>query len=460
MPLPPGAALPGPLVIIPLAGQAPCTLADLLATLLVPAEGRARPCLLLAPGCEADLDRLPMDDPDGIACLTATHGSTLEPGAVLVLPVGRHFVVEGNRLELRPSLQSPPVPRLERLIASLGERTGSTVLVAGPDDPPLTPEALAAFREAGGRCLSPEALRAASLSGDARPPERLPLQELHLAHELRQPLQTLVLLQSLLKRQIEDPRQRAIIERMGETLAQLGALLSAPAPGGVRPLRLRSQDDEMPVAAAAPGEAPGDMLVHVIDDDASIRAAVRAVLEAEGSAVHDYGHCEEFLETYRGETEGCLLVDAYLPGMSGLDLLGEMGRRGHPLPTIVMTGSSDVRMAVRAMKMGATDFLEKPVTGPALIACVRAALARSRNADADHGHRERALQALRGLTKRQRQIMTMVLDGHPSKNIAADLGISQRTVENHRAAIMRRTGSRSLPQLARLILALPTLEIE
>mgnify|MGYP001553662923 CR=1 FL=1 len=116
------------------------------------------------------------------------------------------------------------------------------------------------------------------------------------------------------------------------------------------------------------------------------------------------------------------------------------------------TGDSDVPMAVQAMKAGASDFIEKPVGRNELLACVERALEQSRDSSKLLASRETAAHAVAGLTPRQREIMELVLAGHPSKNIAADLGISQRTVENHRAAIMKTTGTKSLPALARLAL--------
>jgi two-component system, chemotaxis family, CheB/CheR fusion protein len=148
-----------------------------------------------------------------------------------------------------------------------------------------------------------------------------------------------------------------------------------------------------------------------------------------------------------------LLLDAYLPGMSGFELLRRMADTGQHLPTIMITGSSDVQMVVQAMKAGASDFIEKPVERSELLASVGRALEESRDSSVVSAWRETAASRLSGLTQRELQIMEMVLDGCPSKNIAADLGISQRTVESHRAVIMRKTGAKSLPELARLALA-------
>ena len=146
------------------------------------------------------------------------------------------------------------------------------------------------------------------------------------------------------------------------------------------------------------------------------------------------------------------MIDAYLPGMSGLELLRKLRADGNHLPTIMITGDSDVAIAVEAMKAGAVDFIEKPIGREELIASLDRALELSRDSSKLLERRESAATHLEGLTPRQVQIMEMVLAGHPSKNIAADLGISQRTVENHRMRIMKRTGSKSLPALARLAL--------
>ena len=151
--------------------------------------------------------------------------------------------------------------------------------------------------------------------------------------------------------------------------------------------------------------------------------------------------------------EACLVIDAYLPGMDGIELLRRLDDAGHRLPAIMITGNSDVPMAVQAMKAGASDFIEKPISRDELLASVERALEQSRDSSKLLAWREDAANHVAGLTPRQRQIMALVLAGHPSKNIAADLGISQRTVENHRASIMKKTGSKSLPALARLALA-------
>lgn len=194
-------------------------------------------------------------------------------------------------------------------------------------------------------------------------------------------------------------------------------------------------------------------IAYVVDDDAEIRASIRDVLEADGRVVFDFDSAEEFMAAYQPGGESCLLVDVNLPGMGGTDLLEHLRQQGNGLPTIVITGSGDIGVAVAAMKAGACDFIEKPVSRDGLLASIGRALDQSRGASIASEAGEAAARNIAALTKRQREVMDCVLMGHPSKNIAADLGISQRTVENHRAAIMRKMGAKSLPELARLAMA-------
>jgi FixJ family two-component response regulator len=279
-----------------------------------------------------------------------------------------------------------------------------------------------------------------------------------VAASLRQPLQALALLQGLLAETVQGEKERKLVAKLGETLdgmsaipdTELEAVLSQsgtalpilqPAPRSRAP---------SPVPAASSQEEP---VIFVVDDDSQVREAISAALEEHGRSVEAYSTCEAFLEAYRPEQEACLLIDAYLPGMSGLELLQRLHDDGHQLPAIMITGASDVAIAVQAMKAGALDFIEKPITLGDLLASVERALEQSRDSHKLLVWRETATNRVASLTPRERQIMEMVLAGHPSKNIAADLFISQRTVENHRASIMKKTGSKSLPALARLALA-------
>jgi two-component system CheB/CheR fusion protein len=208
---------------------------------------------------------------------------------------------------------------------------------------------------------------------------------------------------------------------------------------------------QAPHAADAAGSTEPEV-IFVIDDDCHIREGIRAVLEEDGQTVEDYPTCEAFLEAHRPGRAACLLIDAYLPGMNGLELLQHLHDAGHRLPAIMITGNADVSMAVQAMKAGASDFIEKPIGPSELLASIERVLEQLQDSSKLFASRESAANHIAGLTPRQRQVMERVLAGQPSKIIAADLSISQRTVENHRASIMKKTGSKSLPALARLAL--------
>jgi len=193
-------------------------------------------------------------------------------------------------------------------------------------------------------------------------------------------------------------------------------------------------------------------VVFVVDDDYFARTAVRIMLEDAGLQVQEFEACESFLDAYEPQAECCLVLDLHMPGMGGIDLLRQMSPAVAP-PTVVISGDSGIAEAVTSMKIGATDFIEKPVREDTLLRSVRAALKRSRRLDSASHLKEVAVEHLSELTARQRQVLGLVLAGHASKVIAYHLGISQRTVENHRAVIMHKTGATSLPALARLAIA-------
>ena len=194
-------------------------------------------------------------------------------------------------------------------------------------------------------------------------------------------------------------------------------------------------------------------VILVIDDDYAVRNSLKFTLEVEGFKVRAYSDAQELLNEDSLPPSSCLVTDYYMPAMNGLELLKRLRDSGDRLPAIMITGNSDVPMAVEAMKAGASDFLEKPIRHSELLASVARALEQSRDGSKLSEWQETAADCIATLTPRELQIMELVLAGQPSKNIAADLGISQRTVENHRASIMEKTGSKSLPALARLALA-------
>ena len=156
-------------------------------------------------------------------------------------------------------------------------------------------------------------------------------------------------------------------------------------------------------------------VIYIVDDDKHLRDMLRQTLEADGHVVDEFATCEAFLAAYRPGAPGCLLVDAYLPGIDGMELLRRMREQGNALPAIMMTGNSDVGVAVQAMKEGAADFIEKPIAGAELIASIARAMARAQDGNRHAVERDEASTHFAGLTDRQREVMDMVLAGHPQQ---------------------------------------------
>ncbi len=200
-------------------------------------------------------------------------------------------------------------------------------------------------------------------------------------------------------------------------------------------------------AAGAP------LTVFVVDDDHNSRDDMQELLREHGYTAETYDSGEAFLAADQPDRSGCLVVDAMMPGMGGLALLESLAASGRGLPAIVITGYGDIAMAVQAMKVGAADFLEKPIRADELVASIARALELGRDSVKRSTWRKTAAERIAGLTPREREVMDLVVQGRPNKIIADSLGISQRTVENHRAAVMKRTGASTLPDLIRLTMA-------
>lgn len=194
-------------------------------------------------------------------------------------------------------------------------------------------------------------------------------------------------------------------------------------------------------------------VISVIENDPDIRDVIGSVLEHENWSVTSYSGAEEFLAADDIGSDRCLLVDTNLPGMSGLALIKHLRSAGNTAPTILITGSGDVATAVEAMRSGASDFVERPVSRSDLLASIERAISQAAEGSAQDGRPGETARRLASLTARQRVVLDRVLAGQPSKNIAADLGISQRTVESHRAHIMQRLGVRTIPELVRAVLS-------
>lgn len=196
----------------------------------------------------------------------------------------------------------------------------------------------------------------------------------------------------------------------------------------------------------APGFPVGDAeTIFVVEYDHAERDAICLMLHHRGYSVEDFADCSAFLAALRPDARGCFLVDGAMLGIGGIEIIEHLRNEYDGLPTIVMSADASPSMVVRAMRAGAVDYIEKPIDHDELLASLRRAIDETQDWDGLSGFRQRAADRIADLTARQHQILKLVLAGHPSKKIAAQLGIAQRTVENHRASIARKIGARSLP---------------
>jgi two-component system, LuxR family, response regulator FixJ len=190
--------------------------------------------------------------------------------------------------------------------------------------------------------------------------------------------------------------------------------------------------------------------VFVVDDDADLRESLGWLFQSAGLRVKSYSTAQEFLTDYKPEEPGCLLLDVRMPGLSGLDLQEELRRRGVPPPIIIMTGHARVPMAVRALKGGAIDFIQKPFSDQSLLERIRQAIDLDRRTRQVRTEAAKFAALLTHLTPREREVMGLVIAGKPNKIIAADLGISPKTVEIHRGRVMEKMQVESVAELVRL----------
>lgn len=198
-----------------------------------------------------------------------------------------------------------------------------------------------------------------------------------------------------------------------------------------------------------------DTVVHIVDDDAGVRQALARLLGAAGYATRSYGSAGEFLIAEPDARPGCLLLDLHLPGPNGLDLQEALRRQGCSLPVVFLSGRGDIASSVRALKAGASDFLTKPVPGEVLIEAVRSALAADAPQRAQRERRHALALRHAGLNERERAVLRQVVQGRLTKQIADDLGVSERTVKACRAEVMDKLGAASLPDLVRISTELP-----
>lgn len=192
--------------------------------------------------------------------------------------------------------------------------------------------------------------------------------------------------------------------------------------------------------------------VFVVDDDEAVRSSLRMLIRSVGMQAQAFATAQEFLRLYDLRQPGCLLLDVRMPGMSGLELQQELNRRGATIPVIFITGHGDVPMAVEAMQHGAFDFLQKPFRDQDLLDRVQRAMVQDGESRAGLAMRAEIKARMASLTPRESEVLRLVTSGKANKVVGAELGVSQRTVEIHRAHVMEKMQARSLAELVRMVL--------
>ena len=190
-------------------------------------------------------------------------------------------------------------------------------------------------------------------------------------------------------------------------------------------------------------------IVYIVDDDDEVRESLADLVDSVGLKAETFANAPAFLAAYSPEQVGCVVLDIRMPGMSGLDLQQELSERGSTLPIIFISGHGDIPMAVEAMRRGAVDFIEKPYRDQDLLDRINAAVEVGQKRQSDQAELAVIERRFETLTPREREVMELIVQGHANKVIAIDLGLSQRTVEVHRARVMEKMEVRSLAQLVR-----------
>jgi FixJ family two-component response regulator len=203
-------------------------------------------------------------------------------------------------------------------------------------------------------------------------------------------------------------------------------------------------------ALAMPLQTNDRAVVHVVDDDASMRDALRDLFDSVGLDTQTYAAARDFLATSLTDKPGCIVIDIRLPDMNGLEFQAQLIQTGVLLPVVMITGHGDISMSVRAMKRGAVDFLTKPFHDQDMLDAVMAAIDRDRRRRTVNGDISQMQQRFGTLSPRERQVMLLVTAGKMNKQVAGDLGISEITVKIHRGAAMRKMNARTLAELVRM----------
>jgi two-component system, LuxR family, response regulator FixJ len=193
--------------------------------------------------------------------------------------------------------------------------------------------------------------------------------------------------------------------------------------------------------------------VFVVDDELGMRKSLQYLIESAGLPVRTFESAMSFLASVTNSTSGCLLLDIRMPGMTGTELQQALAQAGNKIPIILITAHGDVRTAVQSMNLGAFDFIEKPVDGDQLIERIHAALLRDEQTRKSESARAGFMERLGKLTRREKEVYELVITGKQTKQVAAELNLSHKTVESHRSNIMRKMGAKSITELIHMSLS-------
>ena len=382
-------------------------------------------------------------------------------GELLAHPLGvRSWLGKGSVFSVETPLAGAtplPAPTTEAPQPTRGLLTGSVLVI---EDDPSVREALEAMLRAEGHRVAVAATGQAALDLVARDGTRpdLVIAEFNLPGGM-DGLMAVSGLRSALGQQAP-----AIILSGAVRKAKLGKIaasgcVSVAKPVGAAALSrlvqslLTGSEPATETTAAARRAKPAAGAIFVVDDDRETREAMQVLLTDAGYQAKTYPSARAFLNSVRAEDKGCLVTDVRMPGVNGLEMLAQLAAAGGKMPAIVITGQGDIAMAVQAMRAGAVDFIEKPVAPEALLAALDRAFRMTESpAERSARHAEAAMRVA-SLTKRDREVMDLVVAGEANKVIAARLGISQRTVETHRATVMQKLKARSISELVRLAIA-------
>jgi RNA polymerase sigma factor (sigma-70 family) len=194
-----------------------------------------------------------------------------------------------------------------------------------------------------------------------------------------------------------------------------------------------------------------EFLVHIVDDDDAVRDSLLELLDSVGMDAVGFESADAFLSELNPDMAGCLILDIRMPGMSGLELQKKLQEMDLKLPIIFITGHADVPMAIEAMKHGAVEFIQKPFREQELLDCINAALQKAKQSHQRNIEKKLVVERLNSLTDREKEALELISEGHPNKVIATKMGISQRTVENHRSHLLEKMQARSTAALINVL---------